>query len=122
MAFDPSILSSSNENSSNTNAFRTIPSGSKTGYYSWSHDDVYKLLTWVSENMPESFKHLNKANVNAITKGAFPHHTRIKCSNVKNKLSNLKRRYLVLKQKLEKVSRIENSTEIEKVQSMYPST
>ncbi|KAF5095750.1 hypothetical protein D0Z00_003022 [Geotrichum galactomycetum] len=66
--------------------------------------------------MPESFKRLNKANINAITDGAFPNHSRIKCSNVKNKLSNLKRRYLVLKLKLEKVSASNDAAEADKIQ------
>jgi hypothetical protein len=90
--------------------------GLNTGYYSWSKDDVLQLLSWVAENMPESFKRLNKANINAITDGAFPNHSRIKCSNVKNKLSNLKRRYLVLKLKLEKVSASNDAAEADKIQ------
>lgn len=93
-----------------------ITLGLNTGYYSWSKDDVHQLLSWVAANMPESFKRLNKTNINAITDGAFPNHSRIKCSNVKNKLSNLKRRYLVLKLKLEKVSASNDAAEADKIQ------
>lgn len=93
-----------------------IALGLNTGYYSWSKNDVKQLLSWVAENMPESFKRLNKANINAITDGAFPNHPRIKCSNVKNKLSNLKRRYLVLKLKLKKVNISNDTVEAEKIQ------
>lgn len=104
---------------SDLNVFGNNSSGLSAGYYSWSHDDVFQLLSWMLENMPESFKHLNKVNITAITNGAFPNHLRIKCSNVKNKLSNLRRRYLVLKQKLDKVNNIGNTAVMEKVQSMY---
>lgn len=106
-----------NEDNNDASGLGTLSLGFSVGYYSWPHDDVFRLLLWVSENMPGSFNHLNKANVNAITAGAFPNHHRIKSSNVKNKLSNLKRRYVVLKQKLEKAIQSGNSVEIEKVQS-----
>lgn len=79
----------------------SVSIGVNTGYFSWSRNDVHQLLSWVSEFMPDSFRHLNKANVKAITEGSFPNHPRIKYSNVKNKLSNLKRRYQILKSKLE---------------------
>lgn len=114
-----SNLESTEDSSNNSSAFGVISLGLGSGYYSWSHDDVFRLLIWVSDNMPESFKHLNKANISAITEGAFPNHPRIKNSNVKNKLSNLKRRYLVLKHKLQKVEQTGDEMEIETERSEY---
>lgn len=93
-------MTTANMNSMNANSMsnpiNTLVSHRRTRVF-WSRRDMDNLITWIETNKPDCIGHGRRQDCERIKKEVFAHRTEFTAKTIKEKLLNMKKKYLQAK-------------------------